>query len=195
MSKYSRDYLEEGKKLPDLFKEVQDIRYGRAKPQMTDSEKNEIQFNRIYVVDHRFNAAGAILGILFLILFVTSIKTNYIFAVTPEEKIAITHFEENKNAINMMETISQNISAFTKKEIINKEIEKEYEVIYVESNLLPKDEQKVVQEGENGITEQTIILTYENEELVGENVLNELEISKPVEHLNFYLKIKFMLEM
>lgn len=183
MSKYSRDYLEEGKKLPDLFKEVQDIRYGRAKPQMTDSEKNEIQFNRIYVVDHRFNAAGAILGILFLILFVTSIKTNYIFAVTPEEKIAITHFEENKNAINMMETISQNISAFTKKEIINKEIEKEYEVIYVESNLLPKDEQKVVQEGENGITEQTIILTYENEELVGENVLNELEISKPVEKI------------
>ena len=183
MSKYSRDYLEEGKKLPDLFKEVQDIRYGRAKPQMTDSEKNEIQFNRIYVVDHRFNAVGAILGILFLILFVTSIKTNYIFAVTPEEKIAITHFEENKNAINMMETISQNISAFTKKEIINKEIEKEYEVIYVESNLLPKDEQKVVQEGENGITEQTIILTYENEELVGENVLNELEISKPVEKI------------
>ncbi len=183
MSKYSRDYLEEGKKLPDLFKEVQDIRYGRAKPQMTDSEKNEIQFNRIYVVDHRFNAAGAILGILFLILFVTTIKTNYIFAVTPEEKIAITHFEENKNAINMMETISQNISAFTKKEIINKEIEKEYEVIYVESNLLPKDEQKVVQEGENGITEQTIILTYENEELVGENVLNELEISKPVEKI------------
>ena len=82
-----------------------------------------------------------------------------------------------------METISQNISAFTKKEIINKEIEKEYEVIYVESNLLPKDEQKVVQEGEKGITEQTIILTYENEELVAENVLNELEISKPVEKI------------
>ena len=101
MSKYDRDYLEEAKKLPGLFKEIQDIRNGRAEALVREEDKEEIKFNRIYVVDHRFNAAGAITGILFLILFAMSINGNYIFAKTEDEKIAIGKFEENnKVSIN-----------------------------------------------------------------------------------------------
>ena len=150
MSKYDRDYLEEAKKLPGLFKEIQDIRYGRAVAKELDSDKEEIKFNKVYVVDHRFNAAGVITGILFLIIFMTSINGNYIFAKTEEEKVSIGKFEENKREIDLMETISTNISAFTKKEIISKEIDIEFETKYVETNLLPKDEQKVIQEGQVG---------------------------------------------
>lgn len=183
MSKYDRDYLSEGSKLPDLFKEIQDIRYGRAEAKVLDSDKEEIKFNRIYVVDHRFNAAGAILGVLFLIMFVMTIKSNYIFANTKEEKVAISHYEEIDNPINMMNIISENISAFTKKEIINKEIDVEYETKYVENCLLPKDEQKITQEGQTGKIEQTVILSYENGELVNENIINEVVIAEPIEKI------------
>lgn len=183
MSKYDRDYLEEAKKLPGLFKEIQDIRYGRAVAQELESDKEEIKFNRVYVVDRRFNAAGVITGILFLIIFATSIRGNYIFAQTEEEKVAIGKFEENKQEINLMDTISTNISAFTKKEIISKEIDIEFETKYVETNLLPKDEQKVIQEGQLGKLEQTIIQTFENNSLSSEEIINEITKTEPVEQI------------
>ena len=183
MGKYDRDYLEEAKKLPGLFKEIQDIRNGKAEALVREEDKEEIKFNRIYVVDHRFNAAGAITGILFLILFATSINGNYIFAKTSEEKIAIGKFEENKQKLNLMSTISTNISAFTKKEIINKELDIEFETKYVETNLLPKDEQKIVQEGVIGKLEQTIIQTYENNTLLSEGIINEITKIEPTEKI------------
>lgn len=183
MSKYDRDYLEEAKKLPGLFKEIQDIRYGRAVAKELESDKEEIKFNRIYVVDHRFNAAGVITGILFLIIFATSIHGNYIFANTEEEKVAIGKFEENKQEIDLMDTISGNISAFTKKEIISKEIDIEFETKYVETNLLPKDEQNVIQEGQLGKLEQTIIQTFENNSLSSEEIINEITKTEPVEQI------------
>ena len=183
MSKYDRDYLEEAKKLPGLFKEIQDIRYGRAVAKELETDKEEIKFNKVYVVDHRFNAAGVITGLLFLIIFMTSINGNYIFAKTEEEKISIGKFEENKREIDLMETISTNISAFTKKEIINKEIDVEFETKYVETNLLPKDEQKVVQEGQVGKIEQTLIQTFENNALLNEEIINEITKVEPVEKI------------
>lgn len=183
MSKYDRDYLEEAKKLPGLFKEIQDIRYGRAVAKEIETEKEEIKFNRVYVVDRRFNAAGVISGLLFLIIFATSIHGNYIFAKTEDEKVSIGKFEENKNEIDLMQTISGNISAFTKKEIISKEIDVEFETKYIESNLLPKDEQKVIQEGQLGKIEQTIIQTFENNLLSSEEIINEITKTEAVEQI------------
>ena len=184
MSKYDRDYLEEAKKLPTLLKEIQDIRNGIAEPLMTEKDKaEEIKVNRIFVVDQRFNAAGAIIGILFLILFVTSIHGNYIFATSEEEKIAINKFEVNENAIDIINIISSNISDLTKKEIVKREKDIEFEIIYVETEQLPKDEENVLQEGTLGKIEQNIIMTYENEELISENVLSESIILEPVEKI------------
>jgi len=184
MSKYDRDYLEEAKRLPNLLKEIEDIRYGRAQPLMTEKDRQEeIKFNKIYVIDHRFNAAGAIIGILFLILFATTIKGNYIFATTEDEKVAISSFEENENVINMMDTISSNISELTKKEIVTRECDIEYKTTYVDTNELPKDEQNVLQEGVLGKLEQNVIFTYENEELINENILSETTVLEPVEKI------------
>ena len=39
MGKYDRDYLEEAKKLPGLFKEIQDIRTGRAEALVREEDK------------------------------------------------------------------------------------------------------------------------------------------------------------
>ncbi len=166
-------------KLSDLFKEIQDIRYGRAKP--IEKPKEEIKFNKIYVVDKRFNAIGAIIGILFLILFTTAIKSNYIFATTEEEKIAINTFEENNETIDIMEVISSNISELTKKEIITNELQIDYETKYIENEKLPKGEEKIIQQGRFGFKEQTIIKTYENGEIISENIINEKVNSEPEE--------------
>lgn len=164
--------------LPDLFKEIQDIRYGRAKPK-EEPIKEEIKFNRIQVINHKFNAIGAIIGILFLILFTTSIHSNYIFATSEEEKIAISEFEKNKKALNMMDIISSNISESTKKEIITKGVTIDYETEYIENDTLPKDEEKIVQVGKFGAIEQTVIKSYENDELISEDVIGEVKLSDP----------------
>lgn len=165
--------------LSNLFKEIQDIRYGRAKPEVLESEKEQIKFNKIYVVDKKFNAIGAIVGILFLILFSTSIHSNYIFATTEKEKVPISTFEENSNQINMMNIISENISETTKKEIITKEVEINYETVYLDNDKLPKGEEKIIQTGKFGSKEQTIIKSYEKGEIVDENIISEKVLSTP----------------
>ncbi len=173
MNKNANDYKADAARLSNLLKEVQDIRYGRAPAKTLPNQKEEIKFNRIYVVDHRFNAVGAIIGALFIILFTMTIKGGPIFASSEEERIAINTFEANKNSINIIDTISANIGEFTKKDIITREVDVEIETKYVESHLLPKDEQKVVQEGTIGKVEQTVILTYENGQLKSESVVGE----------------------
>lgn len=194
MNKNNNDYKAEAARLSDLFKEVQDIRYGRAEAKVLPNEKEEIKFNRIYVVDHRFNAIGAIIGVLFIILFMMTVKGNYIFASSEDERVAIDTFEANKNAINIIDTISENISDFTKKDIINREIDVEIETKYVETNLLPKDEQVVVQEGTIGKIEQTVILTYENGKLISESVVGETTKVEAVEKIIEVGTSEFLLE-
>lgn len=166
--KFNLEYAE--KRLPDLFKEIQDIRYGRTRPKELNQEKKE----DVYIPNHKFNAIGAIIGILFVVLFFSSIHSNYIFATTEKEKVAIKEFETNESTIDMMEIISENISEFTKKEIITEEIEIPYETETLENDLLPKDETNIVQVGKTGTLSRTSILTYENNELINESIINEL---------------------
>ena len=174
----------ENDKLSSLFKEVQDIRYGRAKPQPQTNfnrfDTSQIQFNRVYVVDKKFNALGVIIGILLLILFATSIQGNYIFATTEKEKVAINTFEENEDKIDVMQVISTNISELTKKEIETKQVEFPYETERIENDKLPKAEEKIIQPGKFGYKNQTAIKTYENNEVTDERIINEEIISNPV---------------
>ena len=102
---YYENKINNSPKLPDLFKELQDIRYGRAKAKVLDVEpkKEEIKFNKIYVMDHKFNIAGAIIGVLFITLFFSTIHSNSIYATTEKERIAISDFEENNNKLDMLE--------------------------------------------------------------------------------------------
>ena len=99
----NKKQLDNAKSLSEIFKEVQDIRYGRSKPEQikTEISKENIKFNKIYVTNRKFNTAGAIIGILFLILFTTSIHSNYIFATSEEKKVAINSFEENNSKLNI----------------------------------------------------------------------------------------------
>lgn len=168
------------KSLTELFKEVQDIRYGRAKPKEIKDPRENVKFNRIYVIDKKFNVFGAIIGILFIIMFFTLVNSNSIFATFEEEKVAIARFEQNQYPIELMEILSRNISSSTTKEIVTEEHEIPYETTHVENSQLPLDETKVVQEGKVGYLDQTVIRTFENEELVNENVISENVKTEPV---------------
>ena len=186
-NKYSNNFnsSNSSKSLSEIFKEVQDIRFGRIKPEeiKTEISKENIKFNKIYVSNHKFNAAGAIIGVLFLILFATSIHSNYIFATSEEEKKAVNSFEENNSKLNIMNIISNNISEYTTKEILTKEIQVEYETEYIDNNSMPKGEEKVIQAGKFGQVDQTVIKTYENNELISESVISEILKAEPTKQI------------
>ncbi len=69
-NKYNKDYIESANKLPDLFKELQDIRYGHATPKEVELPKEEVKSDKVYKSDRRFNLAGIMLGVSFLALFI-----------------------------------------------------------------------------------------------------------------------------
>lgn len=181
----NKKQLDNAKSLSEIFKEVQDIRYGRSKPEQikTEISKENIKFNKIYVTNRKFNTAGAIIGILFLILFTTSIHSNYIFATSEEKKVPINSFEENNSKLNIMNIISNNISEYTTKEILTKEVQVEYETEYIDNNSMPKGEEKIIQVGLFGEVDQTIIKTYENNELISESVISEILKAEPTKQI------------
>ena len=138
--------------------------------------------NNSRMVIHKFNAIGAIIGILFLILFATTIKSNYIFATTREdERKVIGNFEENKNPIDLMNIISTNMSDVEKKDIVTETQIIERETRYIENDQLPKDEEIVMEEGLDGNKEVTYIRSYEKDQLLYEKIINETIIKEPQE--------------
>lgn len=171
-----KDYLIgtrfEGINIPAPLKKIDRLKLNKKDTRNNSyiSDINNHKDTSIY----QFNAIGLIIGLLFLLLFFAIIKSNYSFAVShEEEKKAIGNYEENKNPINLMEILSENISEVIKKEIsIEEEIIKQ-EVVYIENNQLPKDEQIVVDNGYDGLKEVTYIRSYENEELKDEKIVAE----------------------
>ena len=165
------------KQLPEVFKELQEIQRQNFCQEMNKRRVYEYDHSQI---SHKFNAIGAIIGILFLILFATTIKSNYIFATTYEdEKHIIGEFEANNNPVDLMNIISENMSEVVKKNISTEEQIIEREVEYIEDNQLPKDEEIIIEEGNDGIKEVTYIRSYENEQLIDEKIINENIISEP----------------
>ena len=165
------------KQLPEVFKELQEMQRQNIYQEM--NRKRVYEYNQPKI-NHKFNAIGAIIGILFLILFLTTIKSNYIFATTPEdEKKVIGKFEQNNNPIEIMDIISENISEVVKKNISTEEQIIERETEYLENSQLPKDEEIVMEEGADGLKEVTYIRSYEHDALVDEKIISENVLSEP----------------
>ena len=78
-------------------------------------------------------------------------------------------------------TLKESILNFSEeKKIITEELIIEQEIEYIENNQLPKDEQKVMEEGFSGKKEITYIRSYTNDELVAEEIINESLILEPI---------------
>ena len=169
----NKNNIEKQKALSNLFKEVQDIRYGRAQAKILEKDK-KVKNNSEKKHSRKFKAVGVVVGSLFITLFFTIVHSNYIFATEAEEKVAIAEFEQNENPLNTMNIISSNISDVTSKEIITQEIQIPYETKYLDNQYLPKGEEKIVQTGTFGYIDQTIIKTYDSTGIIDEKLINEV---------------------
>ncbi len=122
------------------------------------------------------------LSMLTIVLIVISLTTSNIFAKEdkPEEnRREVVEFEENENAIDLLEVLSDNISVTTRKDIIAEETEIEYSVEYKENDKLPKGEEHILEKGIKGKKETTYLRTYENEEMISEEVVGLLVLKTP----------------
>ena len=84
--------------------------------------------------------------------------------------------ESNENAIQLEEILMENVSVLKSKEYAEEERPIEFETKYVENPNLPEGEELVTQAGINGRQQVTVIKSYENNELVSENILDAIPI-------------------
>ena len=156
MPDYKSKIEYDGKMLPDVFKELKE-------KQKQDYNKHLISVNNIFVVS------------LFICFGITLFLSNSIHATqvrineyNKNEKIIV---EENNNSIDVLSILNNNITVIKRKEIVTEQSDVNYMTIYRDNPSLPKDEQIVVQEGILGKQELTIVRTYENDEIVEENII------------------------
>lgn len=129
---------------------------------------------------NKFNTIGIIIGILFIIGFISIIKSNAIYAKSSDEVQIIGSFEKNSAPIDLMAIASTNLSEISKKEIITERyvVEREYE--YIPNTQLPKDEQVADIVGQDGIREVTYIRSYEEDQLTNEKIVGDAILQEPI---------------
>ena len=115
----------------------------------------------------------------------TLISTNYIFAQYNKEeeikqKIATNVFETNSESLDLEKILMENVEVTKSKTIVeDEEHEIDFEIQKKDNPLLPKGEEKVVQEGKIGIKLVDCIKTYQDNEFIEEKILNEVIAEKP----------------
>lgn len=123
------------------------------------------------------------LSMLTIATIVVSLTTNSLFAKEEnkidEKQAMIVEFEQNENAIDLLEVLSDNISVTTRKDIIAEESDITYSIKYIENDKMPKGEENVIEAGKNGRKETTYIRTYENDEMISEEIVGLLVLEEP----------------
>ena len=115
-------------------------------------------------------------------------KTESVEENTEAEKEDVSEtgevvLEKNENVIELEEILMENVSVLKSKEYVEEERDLEFQTEYVENHDLPKDEQVVTQEGVNGRQQVTVIKSYENDVLVGENILESYVIQNYISQI------------
>lgn len=84
--------------------------------------------------------------------------------------------ENNENAIELEEILMENVSVLKSKEYAEEVRPIPFETQYQENPNLPEGEEVIVQAGMDGTKQVTVIKSYENNELVSENILEATTI-------------------
>lgn len=115
-------------------------------------------------------------------VIVISLTTNSIMAkeeTKEKENNVIIDFEENENAIDLLEVLSDNISVVTRKDIIAEEADISYTITYIENDKMPLGEEKIIESGIVGKKETTYLRTYENDQMTSEEIIGLLVMEYP----------------
>jgi len=128
------------------------------------------------------------LGIVVILAFIAAPK-NY----------AVSEIKQNKYPINLEQILEQNTQITTVQELALEIMDVEYTTQYQENSELPKGTIQMAQEGKNGTQKAITVKSYENDELVNEEIvlndITKIAIDKVVEigtgsgHNNYKVKV------
>ncbi len=82
--------------------------------------------------------------------------------------------EKNENAIQLEEILMENVSVLKSKEYIEEERPVPFEITYNENPNLPEGEEVITKQGTAGKQQVKVIKSYENNVLVGEDILESI---------------------
>lgn len=88
--------------------------------------------------------------------------------------------ENNENQINLEEILLDNVSVLKSKEYAEEVRDVEFETEYNENPNLPEGIEVVTEQGVKGTEQVTVIKSFENNELVSEDIINATPIEKPI---------------
>lgn len=118
--------------------------------------------------------------LIFIIVFsIIAFFKNYILATNTNTEVEeVKAFEKNQDAINILKIMIDNNNQ--NKKLINEEREIKFETFYEENPNLPKDEEKVKQDGIIGKIKVTALQEYKNGEMISEDILESLLVENAV---------------
>lgn len=159
----------DGKQLPEVFEELKKMR------QLNQYSKKKFNFD--FYKNVKLNKANRLFIIILLICFIiitlltTSISATQV-EINEVSKIDFLEFEKSDTSIELMDVLNENMSIVKRKELIVREDDVNFFTTYIDNPNLPSGEQVIVQNGEKGKQELTVIRTYENDELIEENIIS-----------------------
>ena len=146
-------------------------------------EKNGTTFQKSddLKLSHILTGCG-ILVVSMALFFPKDLAFTESYAST-ETSQEVEAYELNRHRLNMQSIISENAGMDRVKEQATEEREVEFETTYTDNATLPKGEEIVTQEGENGKDKVTVVKTYENGDFVEETILARETLVEPTPKL------------
>jgi len=170
------------KELPEVFKELQNIRSMQNQIKVAKKVKKTISGINNTVSEKVIVLATTVICVLIIMSSANSIfaasdtKTNEVFK-------PINSFEANENSLNMHSIIASNTGLVETKQLITEEREFDFEIEYKENALLPKGEEVIAQEGVKGKELVSAVQTYKNDEFIEEEIIEKEKVADSVKQI------------
>lgn len=141
------------------------------------------------IVIIRINIIWIFLSIILVGLAFAFFKNN-IFATNNYSKEKVVAYEENKNAVNIIQTMIENTDS--NKKMVNEKRNVEFTTKYEENSNIPKDEEQIKQEGKNGKIQVTAIQEFKNDEMINEDIIEETILEETINQIVYVGTSEFM---
>lgn len=128
--------------------------------------------------------------VVILIGFIIAFFKNYIFATSNEEIKSIVAFEQNQDAVDIIDIMVEN--TYENKKVVNEQRDVQYNTEYEDNPNLPKDEKQVKQEGKIGKVQVTAIQDYQNDEQVSEKIIESTTLEEVVTEIIYVGTSEFL---
>lgn len=117
---------------------------------------------------------------IILIALIISFFKNRIFATNESNKQVetVVAFEKNQKSVDVVQVMLENTNS--DKKMVNEQRDVEYKTEYEDNPNLPKDEEKVKQEGRNGKVQVTALQEYKDDEIINEDIIESKTLEEVV---------------